>query len=164
MFVRNHIDLAHLHFSAKELIASFPTSRIFAFYGKMGSGKTTFIQEICKALHSANVVTSPTFAIINEYFTSSGTTIYHFDFYRLKNISEAYDLGYEDYFINEPKHSILDDHVPFIESGIPAVDIIDIEYPYWHTSQDTLDKISPNSLAVVGETLLQWILIQGVDP
>jgi tRNA threonylcarbamoyladenosine biosynthesis protein TsaE len=98
MFVRNHIDLAHLHFTAKELIASFSTSRIFAFYGKMGSGKTTFIQEICKALHSADVVTSPTFAIINEYFTSSGTTIYHFDFYRLKNISEAYDLGYEDYF------------------------------------------------------------------
>jgi Zn-dependent M28 family amino/carboxypeptidase len=76
----------------------------------------------------------------------------------------ARGLGYEDYFIDEPKHTILDDHVPFIESGIPAVDIIDIEYPYWHTSQDTLDKISPNSLAVVGETLLQWILMQGLDP
>lgn len=72
----------------------------------------------------------------------------------------ARSLGYEAYFINEPKHNIIDDHVPFIEAGIPSVDIIDIEYPYWHTTQDTLDKISPNSLAVVGETLLQWILTQ----
>lgn len=75
----------------------------------------------------------------------------------------ARGLGYEEYFINEPKHTILDDHVPFIELGIPAVDIIDIEYPYWHTSQDTLDKISPNSLKVVGETLLQWILMQDLN-
>ena len=72
----------------------------------------------------------------------------------------ARTLGYEAYFINEPKHNIIDDHLPFIEAGIPAVDIIDIEYPFWHTSQDTLDKISPDSLAIVGETLLQWILMQ----
>lgn len=75
----------------------------------------------------------------------------------------AKNLGYENYFINQPKHSILDDHIPFVEAGIPAVDIIDIEYPYWHTTQDTLDKISPQSLAAVGETLLQWILLQGGD-
>jgi tRNA threonylcarbamoyladenosine biosynthesis protein TsaE len=97
MFVRNQINLGHLHFVAKELITSFPDSRVFAFYGKMGSGKTTFIQEICKSLHSSDGVTSPTFAIINEYFTTSGNPIYHFDFYRLKDINEAYDLGYEDY-------------------------------------------------------------------
>lgn len=72
----------------------------------------------------------------------------------------AKSLGYGSYFINETKYNIIDDHVPFLEAGIPAVDIIDIEYPYWHTTQDTLDKISPNSLAVVGETLLQWILMQ----
>lgn len=72
----------------------------------------------------------------------------------------ARTLGYEAYFINEPKHNIIDDHLPFIEAGIPAVDIIDIEYPFWHTSQDTLDKISPDSLSIVGETLLQWILMQ----
>ncbi len=72
----------------------------------------------------------------------------------------AKNLGYEAYFINEPKHNIIDDHLPFIEAGIPAVDIIDIEYPFWHTSQDTLDKISPDSLSIVGETLLQWILLQ----
>ncbi len=100
MFERNHIGLSHLHRTAKELIAAFPACRIFAFYGKMGSGKTTFIQEICHSLKSPDIVTSPTFAIINEYFTPSGNAIYHFDFYRLKDLSEAYDLGYEDYFFS----------------------------------------------------------------
>jgi Zn-dependent M28 family amino/carboxypeptidase len=75
----------------------------------------------------------------------------------------AKSLGYEAYFINKTKYNIIDDHVPFLEAGIPAVDIIDIEYPYWHTTQDTLDKISPNSLAVVGQTLLQWILMQDTN-
>lgn len=75
----------------------------------------------------------------------------------------AKSLGYESYFNNEAKYNIIDDHMPFLEAGIPAVDIIDIEYPYWHTTQDTLDKISPNSLAVVGETLLQWILMQNTN-
>ncbi len=72
----------------------------------------------------------------------------------------AKKLGYEEYFINETKHQILDDHVPFIEAGIPAVDIIDIEYAYWHSTLDTADKVSPGSLGVVGDTLLQWILSQ----
>jgi glutaminyl-peptide cyclotransferase len=72
----------------------------------------------------------------------------------------AKKLGYEKYFIDEIKHQILDDHVPFIEAGIPALDIIDIEYAYWHTTLDTTDKVSPRSLGVVGDTLLQWILLQ----
>ena len=75
----------------------------------------------------------------------------------------AKSLGYEAHFINETKHSIIDDHLPFLEAGIPSVDIIDIEYPYWHTTEDTLDKISPNSLAVVGETLLRWLLMQNTN-
>ena len=100
MFVRKHINLDLLHLTAYELMNLFPDSRIFAFYGKMGSGKTTLIQEICKALKSHDIVTSPTFAIVNEYFTSSGIPLYHFDFYRLKNLEEAYDLGYEDYFFS----------------------------------------------------------------
>jgi len=98
LFVRKHIDLNQLSRVAVELLSEFPDARVFAFYGKMGSGKTTFIQEICKALYSSDRVTSPTFAIVNEYFTKSGTAVYHFDFYRLKNLEEAYDLGYEDYF------------------------------------------------------------------
>jgi len=69
-------------------------------------------------------------------------------------------LGYEKSFIPEYKHRIIDDHVPFIEAGIPAIDIIDIDYPYWHTTLDTVDKVSPESLNQVGNTLLQWILAQ----
>ncbi len=83
---------------AGELIAEFSDARIFAFYGKMGAGKTTFIREFCLKLGSPDVVNSPTFAIINEYRTPAGEPIFHFDFYRLKNLLEAFDLGYEDYF------------------------------------------------------------------
>ena len=100
MFVRKKIQLDHLPKVAKELMDGFPLSRVFAFYGKMGSGKTTFIQEICKSLGSSDRVTSPTFAIVNEYFSSAGEAIYHFDFYRVKSLEEAYDLGYEDYFFS----------------------------------------------------------------
>ncbi|MFZ5902484.1 MAG: M28 family peptidase [Chloroflexota bacterium] len=69
----------------------------------------------------------------------------------------AADLGYGEYFIDEQKYTIMDDHVPFLEAGIPAVDIIDIEYRYWHTSYDTPDHVSPFSLGVVGSTLQVWL-------
>jgi glutaminyl-peptide cyclotransferase len=68
----------------------------------------------------------------------------------------AIQLGYGDYFISKQKYRILDDHVPFLEKGIPAIDVIDFEYPYWHTSLDTVDKVSPVSLKVVGETIKSW--------
>jgi Zn-dependent M28 family amino/carboxypeptidase len=74
--------------------------------------------------------------------------------------SQAAALGYEEQFIPEPNHSMTDDHTPFLELGIPAVDIIDFDYPYWHTSQDTLDKVSAGSLEAVGRTLWHWILSQ----
>ncbi len=83
---------------ARKLLDSFPGQRVFAFYGKMGAGKTTFIQSICKVLDTPDNVTSPTFAIINEYSSETAGVIYHFDFYRIKDIEEAFDLGYEDYF------------------------------------------------------------------
>lgn len=70
----------------------------------------------------------------------------------------ADDLGFGEIFINQERHSILDDHTPFLEAGIPAVDLIDFDYPYWHTSQDTIDKVSPESLAAVGETITAWLL------
>jgi glutaminyl-peptide cyclotransferase len=76
----------------------------------------------------------------------------------------AQSLGYESKFIPEYKHSMLDDHTPFLEAGIPAVDIIDFDYPYWHTIQDTPDKVSAESLKVVGETLLVWIMQQSEQP
>ncbi|NOR75185.1 MAG: tRNA (adenosine(37)-N6)-threonylcarbamoyltransferase complex ATPase subunit type 1 TsaE [Draconibacterium sp.] len=85
---------------AKELISQFPSQRVFALYGKMGAGKTTFIQAICNSLGSNDNVTSPTFAIINEYNTKDLSSIYHFDFYRIENLEEAYDLGYEDYLFS----------------------------------------------------------------
>jgi Zn-dependent M28 family amino/carboxypeptidase len=71
--------------------------------------------------------------------------------------TEASELGYERAFIPEPKYSILDDHTPFLEIGIPAVDIIDFDYPYWHTTSDTVDKVSAESLEIVGRTLQGWI-------
>jgi len=76
----------------------------------------------------------------------------------------ARDLGYESKFIPEYKHSMLDDHTPFLEAGIPAVDIIDFDYPYWHTLQDTPDKISAESLEAVGKTLWMWITQQSGQP
>jgi Zn-dependent M28 family amino/carboxypeptidase len=70
----------------------------------------------------------------------------------------AESLGYADRFISSPGHSILDDHTPFLRAGIPAVDIIDFDYPYWHTVDDTLDKVSPDSLKAVGDVLRAWLL------
>jgi glutaminyl-peptide cyclotransferase len=70
----------------------------------------------------------------------------------------AGDLGYDDQFIPEFRHAMLDDHSPFIEKGIPAVLLIDFDYPYWHTLEDTPDKVSPASLQAVGDTVTAWIL------
>lgn len=97
MYSRKINSLDELEIAAKELITVFSNDRVFAFYGKMGAGKTTFIQSICQALGSDDNVTSPTFALINEYNTANLDSIFHFDFYRIKDIEEAYDLGYEDY-------------------------------------------------------------------
>ena len=73
--------------------------QFFAFYGKMGAGKTTFVKAICEEMGVEDVITSPTFAIVNEYTSQkTGDTIYHFDFYRIKKLEEVYDMGYEDYF------------------------------------------------------------------
>lgn len=93
-------SLKDLKTAARQLLDQFGSRRVFAFYGGMGAGKTTFIKEICRELGSLDTITSPTFAIINEYTTSSDSLIYHFDFYRIKSIQEAYDLGYEDYFFS----------------------------------------------------------------
>jgi hypothetical protein len=74
--------------------------------------------------------------------------------------AQAAALGYSDQFIPRTKYCMLDDHTPFLQAGIPAVDIIDFDYPYWHTSQDTADKVSPQSLQIVGRTVLAWLLSQ----
>ena len=83
--------------AAQEFIIHIGNHRVFAFYGEMGAGKTTFIKAICEELGVEDVITSPTFAIINEYSGRDGV-IYHFDFYRIKKLEEVYDMGFEDYF------------------------------------------------------------------
>ena len=90
-------DLAHLNEAARTFIENMGDHTVFAFYGHMGAGKTTFIKAICEALGVDDVITSPTFAIVNEY-TAQGSPIYHFDFYRIKKLEEVYDMGFEDYF------------------------------------------------------------------
>lgn len=91
--------LADIDKAAEEFANNMPDGNVFAFYGKMGAGKTTFIKAVCRRLGVSDVITSPTFAIVNEYRADeSGELIYHFDFYRIKKIDEVYDMGYEDYF------------------------------------------------------------------
>jgi tRNA threonylcarbamoyladenosine biosynthesis protein TsaE len=89
-------NLDELKTIAKALIDSYPNDRLFVFRGQMGAGKTTFIKEVCSYLGCNEPVTSPTFAIVNEY-QAQEKSIFHFDFYRLKNSTEAINIGYEDY-------------------------------------------------------------------
>ena len=85
--------------AAKEFVNNMGDAKVFAFYGKMGAGKTTFVKAVCECLGVEDVITSPTFAIVNEYTSATtGDAIYHFDFYRIKKLEEVYDMGYEDYF------------------------------------------------------------------
>ena len=91
-------NLETIHESAIEFIKNIGDKKVFAFYGKMGAGKTTFTKAICEVLGVKDVITSPTFAIVNEYTDGNGNPIYHFDFYRIKKLEEVYDMGYEDYF------------------------------------------------------------------
>lgn len=84
--------------AAREFVKLLDKGRIFAFYGKMGSGKTTFIKSICEELGVEDTINSPTFAIVNEYEDRERNTIFHFDFYRIKSIEEVYNMGYEEYF------------------------------------------------------------------
>jgi len=93
--INNLIDLPT---AARTFIANMGDSQVFAFYGSMGAGKTTFIKAVCEELGVKETVASPTFAIINEYRDKKGDSIYHFDFYRINKLEEAFDFGYEDYF------------------------------------------------------------------
>ena len=92
-------SLDNIHEAAKQFIAAMGDNTVFAFYGKMGAGKTTFIKAVCEELGVTDVINSPTFAIVNEYRSDeNGELIYHLDFYRIKKLEEVYDMGYEDYF------------------------------------------------------------------
>ena len=84
--------------AARQFVCQMGDAKVFAFYGKMGAGKTTFIKAVCQELGVEDVITSPTFALVNEYTAGDGSPIFHFDFYRVKKLEEVYDMGYEDYF------------------------------------------------------------------
>ncbi len=86
-----------IHEAARKFVAQMGNAKVFAFYGKMGAGKTTFIKALCEELGVTDIINSPTFSIINEYLDGHGHPVYHFDFYRLKREDEAYDIGFEDY-------------------------------------------------------------------
>ena len=90
-------SLNEIRKAAQEFVAAMGDRTVFAFYGKMGAGKTTFIKAVCEELGVEDVINSPTFAIVNEYVDGKGDPIYHFDFYRIKNQQEVLDIGYEDY-------------------------------------------------------------------
>lgn len=94
----SNITLENLDDTARQIIAAAGEHKLWCFYGEMGTGKTTLIKAICKALQVTDDITSPTFSLVNEYRTGTGKTVYHFDFYRIRSIEEVYDIGYEDYF------------------------------------------------------------------
>ena len=91
-------SLEKIREAARQFIDNMGDANVFALYGKMGAGKTTFIKAICEELGVEDTVNSPTFAIVNEYTAGNGAPVYHFDFYRIKKLEEVYDMGYEEYF------------------------------------------------------------------
>ena len=109
-------SLEELGIAAQKFVTATKGFRRFAFYGNMGSGKTTLITAICKELGAVDVITSPTFSLVNEYKTTTGEILYHFDLYRIKSTDELFDLGYEEYFYSH--------HYVFIEWAEKAGELL----------------------------------------
>jgi len=120
---------------AKHILKAHPAARIFAFYGSMGAGKTTFIKALCKEIGVTDNVNSPTFALINQYVDGSGDPVFHFDFYRIKKVEEVLDIGYEDYFYSG--HFCLIEWPEKIEHLLPD-DTAKVEIAVDETNQDRI--------------------------
>ncbi|UTW63330.1 tRNA (adenosine(37)-N6)-threonylcarbamoyltransferase complex ATPase subunit type 1 TsaE [bacterium SCSIO 12741] len=103
---------------ARNLLAEFPEDRVFAFVGKMGAGKTTFINALCQELGVIEETGSPTFSLVNEYQGGAGDPVYHFDFYRIENPEEALDMGFEEYL--ESGHYNLVEWPDRVDAYLPA--------------------------------------------
>ena len=112
--------LSEVPIIAKEIIQN-STSKIILFHGDMGVGKTTLIKEICKILGTEDLISSPTFSIVNEYITSNNETIFHFDFYRIDNEEEVYNIGVEDYF--DSNHWCLIEWPSVVENLLPLENV-----------------------------------------
>ena len=110
-------DLSEIEEKALEFVRSIGDARVLAFHGKMGAGKTTFIKALCHVLGVREAVTSPTFAIVNEYAGQRESVIYHFDFYRIRRVEEAIDMGIEDYLYSG--HLCLIEWPELIEDLLP---------------------------------------------
>ena len=121
MFKAEINSLSEINHIAALFLQAHPADRIFAFYGSMGAGKTTFIKALCEEMQVLDYVTSPTFSLINEYQTENMGTIFHFDFYRIKDQSEAYDFGYEEYFYSNSFCFI--EWPELIESLLPPITV-----------------------------------------
>ena len=100
MFHQQINSIKSLDRSARQLLDAFPDKRIFAFYGEMGAGKTTYIKALCRALQVNDITSSPSFGLIHEYALENGESVYHFDFYRIETVEEIFDIGYEEYMFS----------------------------------------------------------------
>lgn len=118
-------SLSEINKAAKEVLQMIGKSRIICFYGSMGAGKTTLIKAICNELGVTDNVTSPTFALINEYRDRNSQPIYHFDFYRINKIEEVYDFGYEEYFYKSEGICLIE-WPELIEDILPSDDVCKI--------------------------------------
>ncbi len=115
-------SLKELEAAASTILDFMDSQRILAISGKMGAGKTTLIKAICEQLEVVDVVNSPTFALVNQYESQGGDTVFHFDLYRVKKLTEVYDIGYEEYFFS--------DHYCFIEWPELILELLPDSYVY----------------------------------
>jgi tRNA threonylcarbamoyladenosine biosynthesis protein TsaE len=116
-------DKKHLPNASRQLLKFAGDRKIFAFYGAMGAGKTTIIKSVCAALGAVDIVSSPTFTLVNEYITSDGKSLFHIDFYRIKKQEEVFDFGIEEYLTGE---SYCFMEWPELVEGILPVGIVEV--------------------------------------